>query len=71
MSLVMTGSIFPNSGRFRIAFLIYPRSQNIKISEIYVLLQFPYILIGFFAGVISLTNRLQCVNTKDLQHDTF
>ena len=29
----MIGSILPESGRFRIAFLTYPRSQQIKISK--------------------------------------
>ena len=29
----MTGSIFPESGRFRIAFLTYPRAKNIKNLE--------------------------------------
>ena len=30
----MAGSIFPESGRFRIAFLTYPRSKHIRISKI-------------------------------------
>ena len=30
----MAGSIFPESGRFRIAFLTYPRSNNKRISKI-------------------------------------
>ena len=30
----MAGSIFPESGRFRIAFLTYSRSKNIKILKI-------------------------------------
>ena len=33
----MTGSIFPESGRFRIAFLTYPGQTNIKILEISIL----------------------------------
>ena len=31
----MAGSIFPESGRFRIAFLTYPRAKNIKNLENY------------------------------------
>ena len=50
----MAGSIFPASGRFRIAFLTYPRSKNIKISKIMFYCKFPYILFGVFAGVILL-----------------
>ena len=34
----MTGSIFPESGRFRIVFLTYPRSTNIKSFKKYCLL---------------------------------
>ena len=30
----MSGSIFPELGRFRIAFLIYPGRKNIKIPKI-------------------------------------
>ena len=33
----MAGSIFPESGRFRIAFLAYPRPKNVKISKIQIL----------------------------------
>ena len=49
----MTGSIFPESGRFRIAFLTYPRSKNIKILKIQFHRKFPYIMFGVFAGVIG------------------
>ena len=41
----LTGSIFPESGRFRIAFLAYPRPKISKISKIKIYRNFPYILI--------------------------
>ena len=48
----MAGSIFPESGRFRIAFLTYPRSKHIKFRKFKFYRKFPYIMFGVFAGVM-------------------
>ena len=42
----MTGSIFPESGRFRIAFLAYPRTEHIKKTFFCLICNvFPYMCI--------------------------
>ena len=52
----MTGSIFPESGRFRIVFLTYPRSNSIQFRKCDFYSKFPYVLFGVFAGVIRNNN---------------
>ena len=58
--LKLAGSIFPESGRFRIAFLTYPRSTNVKKKNQFYR-KFPYILFGVFAGVIVCMRVCVCV----------